>query len=102
MSVDPITLIGVGAGICSTVSFAPQVWKIIRSRHTRDISTAMYVITVTGFMLWTAYGIALGKWPLVVANSICVAMAGFILVMKLLPPRAKNAVADEIAPKEDS
>lgn len=102
MSVDFVTLIGVGAGICSTMSFTPQAWQIIRSRHTRDISTAMYAITVTGFGLWTVYGVALGKWPLVVANGICVVMAGFILLMKLLPQRAKNAVADEIAPKENS
>lgn len=93
-----ITIIGSIAAICSTISFAPQAWKIIKSRHTADISLAMYAVTVCGFALWTIYGVLLGEWPLIVTNSICFLLAGFILVMKILPRPQKNKVADALDP----
>lgn len=73
------------AAICSTVSFAPQAVKIIRTHNTRDISLWMYLLTVSAFALWTAYGAMTAQWALVASNSICLGLSGFILVMKLLP-----------------
>ncbi len=95
---DIQNLIGGCAAAASTLSFAPQAWKVIRSRKTDDISTGMYVLTVAGFALWAAYGIMLGKWPLIVTNTICMGLSAFILTMKLLPRRQKNRVADALDP----
>ena len=50
------TLLGAAAATASTISFAPQAIKIIRTRDTRAISTGMYIVTVLGFALWLAYG----------------------------------------------
>ncbi len=91
-----VEAIGALAAICSTVSFAPQAWKIIRTRETKDISTGMYFFTVAGFAAWSSYGIMLGKWPLIAANGICLLMSAFILTMKLLPRAQKEAVAETI------
>jgi len=60
----------------------------------------MYVVTVTGFSLWTIYGVLLGAWPLIVTNGICLALSGFILLMKLLPQRRKEAVAAYLDPEK--
>ena len=95
-----VTLIGVFAAICSTVSFAPQAWKIIRTRETKDISTGMYLFTVTGFAAWTAYGALQSQWPLIASNSICLVLSAFILTMKLLPQGKKDKVAKKIANKK--
>ena len=95
------TIFGAIATICSITSFTPQAWKIIKSRKTADISTGMYLLTVTGFACWTAYGIFLGQWPLIVTNSICLCLAGFILLMKLLPKRDKDKVADVLDPTKN-
>jgi MtN3 and saliva related transmembrane protein len=91
------TMLGYLAALFSTVSFAPQAWKIIRSRQTKDISTGMYVLTVMAFALWLAFGILLRQWPLVLSNGICLVLSGFILLMKLLPRRQKTAIARSIA-----
>lgn len=91
-------LVGWLATGASTLSFAPQAWKIIRTRRTADISTGMYVLTVTGFALWTAYGAMLGAWPLVATNTICFSLSGFILGMKLLPRRKRAKLADALDP----
>jgi MtN3 and saliva related transmembrane protein len=93
-----ITLIGSAAAICSTASFVPQAWKIIRTRDTSALSARMYAVTVTGFSLWLAYGILLGEWPLIVTNAVCLGMSAFILAMRILPQRKKEAVADLLDP----
>ncbi len=95
---DIHTAIGAGATATSILSFTPQAWKIIRSRKTDDISAGMYVLTVSAFALWTAYGVMIEKWPLIVTNTICLGLSAFILMMKLLPRRQKNRVADAIDP----
>ncbi len=88
--------IGSAAALASTISFAPQAWKIIKTAETKDISTGMYVITVMAFALWGAYGLMLAKWPLVVSNAICLVLSGFILVMKILPAAKKKRVGRKI------
>ena len=95
------TLFGAIATLCSITSFTPQAWKIIKSRHTADISTGMYLLTVAGFACWTTYGILLGQWPLIVANSICLCLSAFILLMKLVPKRDKDKIADALDPTKD-
>ncbi len=94
---DVTTVIGALATLASTTSFAPQAWKIVRTRDTSAISTRMYAITVTGFALWLTYGLLLGQWPLIVTNAICLALSSFILLMKQLPRRGRDAVADTVS-----
>ena len=96
---EPATIFGWLATLASTVSFVPQAWKIIRTRETKDISRWMYMVTVFGFACWTTYGALLGKAPIIVTNSICLALSSFILLMKLLPRREKEAVADALDPE---
>ena len=93
-----IAIAGTLAALCSTVSFVPQAWRIVRTRDTSSISTATYSLTVAGFALWTAYGLGLGEWPLIVTNSICFVLSAFILVMTVLPRPKKDAVANSIDP----
>jgi MtN3 and saliva related transmembrane protein len=93
-----IVVIGTAAAIASMASFAPQAWRIIKTRKTDELSLAMWVTSVIGFGLWTTYGVLLGQWPLIVENAVCVVLAGFILMMKLLPTRHVHAVADALDP----
>jgi MtN3 and saliva related transmembrane protein len=101
MTLEISTLIGALAAIASTVSFGPQAWKIIKTRETKDLSLAMYSLTVFGFGLWCAYGVSLAQWPLIVSNGICLALSLFILIMKLLPGSMKNEVAQRLDPSSE-
>ena len=89
-------IIGGIATLCSITSFVPQAVKVIRTRDTGSISTKMYVLTVVGFSLWLTYGVLLWSFPLMVANSICLVLSAFILVMKLLPQHKKEALAEAL------
>jgi MtN3 and saliva related transmembrane protein len=95
---DTATLVGGAAAVASMASFSPQAVKIIRTRDTSGISAAAYAVTVVGFVLWTLYGLLLGQWPLIVTNAVCMLLAGFILAMKLMSPRDRDAVADKLDP----
>jgi len=68
-------------------SFIPQAAKIIRERNASSVSVPMYVITIIGFGLWTAYGVALTSWPLIVSNLISLGLASLVLVLKVTAPR---------------
>lgn len=97
---DHASIVGYAATLCSVSSFVPQAWKVIRTRETAAISRGMYFITVLGFALWLAYGLLLGQWPLILTNGICLLLSAFILGMKLLPRRRREAVAEALDPLE--
>lgn len=80
---QPTDLIGGLAATLTTTAFIPQAWQIWRTRHTKDISLGMYIAFTCGVALWLLYGLLLGSWPIIVANSITVCLAGAVLVMKI-------------------
>ncbi len=80
---DKVTLLGLFAAACTTISFAPQAIKILRTKQTKDISLVMYSVMVIGVMAWLAYGIALQDTPLIAANIVTLGLTGSILLLKL-------------------
>ena len=95
---NTITVVSLFAATLSMVSFVPQAWTIIRSRNTDGVSLRMYLITVACFVSWLVYGLLLMQWAIIVQNVICLCLSSFILTMKLLPQRKKEAVADALTP----
>jgi MtN3 and saliva related transmembrane protein len=75
--------IGLFAAVCTTTSFVPQVVKAWRSRSTRDVSTGMFALLLTGNSLWLVYGVLIGDLPIVVANLVTLGLVVTILALKL-------------------
>lgn len=71
-------------------SFAPQLVKIWRERDASSVSLGMYLVTVTGFVLWTAYGVAIGRWPVVASNAVCLVMSAAVIAMKFRFDRSRG------------
>jgi MtN3 and saliva related transmembrane protein len=78
-----VNIVGVGAGVCSMVSFAPQIGKILKTKSAEGVSLKMFSVTVTAFVLWTIYGVLLASWPIAVSNFVCLCMAITIVVLRL-------------------
>ncbi len=76
-------LIGAVAATLTTVSFVPQAVRIIRTRHTQDISLPMYALFSIGILLWLIYGILIGDAPIIAANIVTLALSLTILILKL-------------------
>ncbi len=76
-------LLGYAAASLTTASFVPQVLHTWKTRHTAGLSLGMVGLFALGVALWLAYGISLGAWPVIVANTITLVLAIFLLGMKL-------------------
>ena len=77
-----VNAIGTAAGLFSMSSFVPQLIKIAREKRAEGVSLRTYVVTVTGFVLWIAYGVLLGSWPVAVSNAVNLLLAGAILTLR--------------------
>ena len=75
-------VVGTGAALCSMTSFIPQIAKIRRERDASSVSLKMYAVTVTGFTLWTAYGVMIQSWPIAASNTVCLLLSATILALK--------------------
>ena len=80
-------LIGFAAAFLTTVAFLPQTVRVVRTRDTRSISLAMYVLFTIGVALWLVYGILIGSLPVMVANVLTLVQSGVILRIPHAEPR---------------
>ena len=80
---DPITLLGLVAGMLTTAAFLPQVVKSWKSKSTKDVSLGMFLVLCIGIVLWLIYGFLTDDIPLIAANGVTLFLAGTILVFKI-------------------
>ena len=91
MSITLDDWLGFAAATLTTVSFVPQAWMTFRTRNVSGISLAMYSAFTLGIALWLVYGIRIGAWPLIVANTVTLVLAGAVLAMKIRIDRKPGA-----------
>lgn len=76
-------LIGLLAGVLTTIAFVPQLLKIYASKSGKDVSARMFVIFSAGVALWLVYGIMIRSLPVIIANLITLALALAIMALKI-------------------
>lgn len=74
--------VGYAAALLTTAAFVPQALLSWRSRDLAGVSLGMYLSFTLGIALWLIYGLALGSWPMVLANSVTLGLALVILALK--------------------
>lgn len=77
-----LEILGMCAGICTTISFVPQIKKVWDTKSAKDISLHMYVIYSSGLLLWTIYGFLIDSISLILANFVTMIFALCILMLK--------------------
>ncbi len=77
------TLIGLAAGVFTTISFLPQVIKAWKSKSTKDISIGMYIVLGVGLLLWVIYGVAINSKPIIITNAIGLILTLLVLLLKM-------------------
>jgi len=77
------TSIGLLAAACTTISFLPQAIKVIKTKHTKDLSLGMYSLLTAGLCLWLIYGVLVNDLPVILANALSLVLAVIILSCKL-------------------
>lgn len=76
-------IVGALAATLTTIAFIPQAWLTWKTRRAEGVSLGMYGIFTTGVALWLLYGLIIGAWPVIIANIFTLALALFIIAMKL-------------------
>ena len=76
-------ILGLIAGGLTTVAFLPQVIKTWKSKSAKNLSLAMFFVFALGTLLWLIYGIIIQQLPIILANSITLALASVLLYFKV-------------------
>lgn len=76
-------MIGLIAAVLTTISFLPQTLLVLRTGKTDGISLCMYALFTTGVAGWLLYGVLVGALPIILANSVTLALAATILLLKI-------------------
>ena len=75
--------LGFIAAVLTTLSFLPQALRIRRLGTAGDVSLTMYLMMVTGQVLWLIYALAIGSPSMIAANVVGIALVGWVSAMKL-------------------
>ncbi|MQX38552.1 SemiSWEET transporter [Roseospira navarrensis] len=92
---DLAPVFGYLAAFCTTVAFLPQALKAWRTRSVADLSLTTFLLFTTGVACWLVYGLMTRDMPIIAANVVTLALAGSILVMRVVfagrpPTRASD------------
>jgi len=72
-------IIGITAGILTSISMLPQLLKVIKEKTVEDLSLPMIIILITGLSLWVWYGIIKNELPIIISNAFAVLVNLFLL-----------------------
>jgi len=78
-----IKTMGFLAGILTTFSFLPQVIKTYQTKRADDFNLAFMLMFTVGLIFWNIYGIMIGEWPIIAANSVTLVLNFILLGMKI-------------------
>lgn len=81
--IGTVTLVGFLAGACTTIAFVPQVIRVWQLKDARDISLTTFLVLSVGSFIWLVYGVLILSLPVIVANTVTMALAIAILTLKV-------------------
>ncbi len=77
-------MLGLVAGTLTTIAFVPQLIKVWQSKSAKDISYGMFILFVSGIILWEIYGWGIHSFPVILFNVITFVLGIAILVLKYI------------------
>ena len=67
---ETTTIVGAVASILTTLSFLPQLFKMIRTKKAQDVSYIMLAVLFVGGILWIVYGTLKADWIIIISNCV--------------------------------
>ncbi len=77
-------VLGIVAGILTSVSMIPQLIKVLKDKNVNDLSWVMLLVLITGVSLWVWYGIVKDEWPIILSNAFSVMVNISLLICYML------------------
>jgi MtN3 and saliva related transmembrane protein len=79
---NAIELLGMSAGLISSITFIPQVIKTWRSKSAKDISLLMFTFATASVIMWLIYGILIKNTPIIFTNGTILVFSSLMLYFK--------------------
>jgi|LGOV01.1.fsa_nt_gb MtN3 and saliva related transmembrane protein len=83
MTFNNIEIVGLVAGVLTTIAYLPQVRKTWKTKSVKELSLSMYIVMFVGVMLWLTYGILLQSISIILANIVTGALTSTLIYLKL-------------------
>jgi len=76
-------LIGYIAGALTTFAFVPQVVRLYRLKHSRDISLPTFSMFAMGVIFWLTFGILDRSWPVIAWNCVTLVLVITVVILTI-------------------
>ena len=98
------TIVGAVAALLTTFGFVPQVVKMWRTGHVRDVSFLTLLQFLAGVSLWTAYAFHLADAVLLASNFVMLAIlvmavSSYLWLRRRHPPDGNGSRSDATGPQ---
>jgi len=87
------TIIGIIAGVLTSISMVPQLVKVLWRKEVADLSWVMILVLLSGVALWVYYGILKDEWPIILSNAFSV-LVNLTLLVSFFIYRKKDTSND--------
>ncbi|PQA96778.1 hypothetical protein B0A69_01525 [Chryseobacterium shigense] len=77
-------ILGIIAGVLTSISMIPQLIKVIRDKNVDDISLVMLIVLISGLSLWVWYGCMKNELPIILSNAFAVLVNISLLVSYMI------------------
>lgn len=78
----PKAVVGIIAGILTSASLLPQLFKMIKEKQATNASAGMFIVLMLGVALWIWYGIMKSDWPIIITNAFSFLINMLILILR--------------------
>jgi MtN3 and saliva related transmembrane protein len=78
-----VDILGVSAGIVTTLIFLPQVIKTWKEKSAKDIALLTFVIAAINDVMWIVYGILKHDMIITLTNSVVLILVLTMIYFKL-------------------
>ncbi|MDB5120285.1 MAG: hypothetical protein JWN56_1503 [Sphingobacteriales bacterium] len=76
-------IIGIVAGVLTSTSMLPQVYKTIKEKNAENISPFMIIILMIGTGTWIYYGVLRDDIPIIATNAFSTLVSCVMLICKV-------------------
>lgn len=76
-------IVGYAAGLVGAGMMFPQVYQVVKTNSTKDISLDSIILIIICSILWVWYGILIVDWPLIITDVVIIIEELVILIYKI-------------------
>jgi MtN3 and saliva related transmembrane protein len=77
-------VVGIAAGVLTSMSLLPQIIKIIKEKKTQDISLFYLLVLFCGLGLWTYYGFRREDIPIIATNTFSLILNSIMIALGII------------------